>query len=533
MIRLRSRIGALLRLTSVSGAAAAVGIALATMPIAAPMVAAQAKSKVTYAMGNAFDNLDPHVIFDVGRIASRLNMYDGLLRWLDNPPKLQPWLAESYEITNDGKTYSFKLRKGAKFHDGSDIEAEDVVWSMERILALNKGPAALFTDIIAPRSTKAIDKHTVQFNLSKQSAIFLATVPDILVINADLVKKNIKDGDWGQAWLSRNDAGSGSFKLTRYDPAIGFVGARFAEHFIPWGKKYIDEVEFRTVNEINSRVLGLIRGDFQGVDGFMQYDQILRMKESGKLAIHEEESMRIFYGAIHNARSPMNDINFRKALSYAFDYDGFNNNILSGSVIRAPAPIPNNIWGAPKGLKGYSYDLEKAKEYLTKVKEPLREITIGALAGYGQTEQAAALLQAGLTKIGVKSKILAEPWPVVQPRTFDEKQMYDVLFTWKSTYYADPHNWVGEMYGSDTIGSRNNSWYRNPEVDKLIREALVSTDMERRREIYEKVSTIVVDDAAGIFVYNTKWFGPMAKNLKGLRFSPVGVGLEARWLYYE
>lgn len=533
MNRSRSRIGVLLRRASVGWAAAAVGIAFGAAPMLTEPAAAQAKSKVTYAMGNAFDNLDPHVIFDVGRIASRLNMYDGLLRWLDNPPKLQPWLAESYEISNEGKTYTFKLRKGATFHDGSEIDAEDVVWSIERIIALNKGPASLYTDIIVPGSTKAIDKLTVQFNLSKPSAIFLATVPDILIVNADLVKKNIKDGDWGQAWLSRNDAGSGSFKLRRYDPAVGFVADRFAEHFIPWGKKYIDEVEFRTVNEINSRVLGLIRGDFQGVDGFMQYDQILRMKESGKLAIYEEESMRIFYGAIHNARSPMNDINFRKALSYAFDYDGFNNNILSGSVIRATSPVPNNLWGAPKGLEGYKYDLEKAKECLAKVKEPLREITIGALAGYGQTEQAAALLQAGLTKIGVKSKILAEPWPVVHPKTLDEKQMYDVLFTWKSTYYADPHNWVGEMYGSDTIGSRNNSWYRNAEVDKLLREALVSTDMERRRVIYETVSKMVVDDAAGIFVYNTKWFGPMAKNLKGLRFSPVGVGLEARWLYYE
>ena len=89
--------------------------------------------------------------------------------------------------------------------------------------------------------------------------------------------------------------------------------------------------------------------------------------------------MRIFYSIIHNGRKPFDDVNLRKALSYAFDYDSFINNILSGSVARNPVPVPNNIWGNPKDAKGYTYDLEKAKEYLAKVKGPIPEITIGAL----------------------------------------------------------------------------------------------------------------------------------------------------------
>jgi len=507
------------------------GLALGVAALAMSAVTAEAKSKFVFANSSAYDNLDPHVVFDVGRVASRINLYDGLLRWEDNPPKLENWLAESYKISDDGKTYTFVLRKGAKFHDGSEIEASDVVYSMERIIALKKGASALFAGTIEPGTTKAVDKHTVEFHLSKPSAIFLATVPEIIVVNADLVKKHVKDGDWGTAWLSKNDAGSGSYKLNRYDPAIGFTASRFPGHFMPWGKKYFDEVEFRTVVEINSRVLGLMKGDFQGSDGYMPQDQIIRLKKSGKVDVYEEESMRIFYAAVHNGRAPMTDINFRKALSYAFDYDGFIKNILSGSVARDPVPLPNNIWGAPKGVKGYTYDLEKAKEYLSKSKEPPRELTIGVLAGYNQSEQAAALLQNGLSKIGIKSKLLIEPWPVVSNKMRDEKQMYDLVFLWKSTYYADPNNWVGEMYNSAKIGSRNNSWYKNPEVDKLLDEALVSTDMKVRAANYEKASTMVMDDAGGIFVYNTKWFGPLSKKVKGLRFCPIGNGQEARWLY--
>jgi peptide/nickel transport system substrate-binding protein len=496
-----------------------------------PMDAA-AKDKFVFANSSAYDTMDPHAVFDVGRVAYRLNLYDGLMRWLDNPPKLNPWLAESYTISDDGLKYTFKLAD-AKFHDGSPVEAADVVYSIERILALKKGAASLFLGTIEPGTTKAVDARTVEFNLNKPSAIFLATVPEIHVVNADLVKKNEKDGDWGSAWLSKNDAGSGSFALRRYDPAIGFSATRFADHFKGWGEKYLDEIEFRTVVEVNSRVLGLMKGDFHGTDGYLPQDQVIRLRKSDEVVVYDQESMRIFYSIIHNGREPMNDANFRKALSHSFDYNGFIDNILSGSVARNPGPLPNNIWGAPEGLEGYDFDLEKAKSYLAKVQQPIREITIGALAGYGQTEQAASLLQNALTKIGVKSKIVAEPWPVASGKMRDEQQMYDLLFLWKSTYYADPNNWVGEMYDGAKIGSRNNSWYQNPEVDRLLHEAQTSTSQDVRRANYEKAATMVTEDAAGIFVYNTKWFGPYNKRVKGVRFSPIGNAQEMRWVYFE
>ena len=207
--------------------------AAATSPVVAGE--AWAQGKYVHANNSGYDNLDPHAIFDVGRAASRINFYDGLYRWVDNPPKMIPWLAESYTASADGKTWTFKLKKGVKFHDGSEFTADDVIYSIERMLATKKGAASLFLPIIDPGSTKAPDKYTVVFTLKEPSAIFLATVPEILVVNSKLVKKNEKDGDWGQAWLAKNVASTGSYKLKRYDPAIGFVGERFKEHFAGWG----------------------------------------------------------------------------------------------------------------------------------------------------------------------------------------------------------------------------------------------------------------------------------------------------------
>ena len=225
------------------------------MLVAVSAAPALAQTRFVFANESPYDTLDPHAAFDVGRVAVRLNLYDGLYRWLDNPPKLEPWLAESHTVSPDGLTYTFKLRHGAKFHDGAEVTAEDVRYSAERILAMKKGAAALLATMIAPGATKALDRYTVQFTLTKSAAIFLAVVPEVHVVNSTLLKKNEKDGDWGAAWLTNNDAGSGSYMLTRYDPAIGFVAKRFPGHFMPWGPKFIDEIEFRYVKEDNTRVL--------------------------------------------------------------------------------------------------------------------------------------------------------------------------------------------------------------------------------------------------------------------------------------
>src|SRR6266700_7798270 len=105
---------------------------------------AEAGKRFVTANNSAYDTLDPHAVFDIGRIATRLNMYDCLVRWVGNPPKLQMWLADKIDIAPDGVTYTITLKPNAKFHDGSPVTAEDVVYSIERILALKKGAYAMF-----------------------------------------------------------------------------------------------------------------------------------------------------------------------------------------------------------------------------------------------------------------------------------------------------------------------------------------------------------------------------------------------------
>jgi len=114
-----------------------------------------------------------------------------------------------------------------------------------------------------------------------------------------------------------------------------------------------------------------------------------------------------------------------------------------------------------------------------------------------------------LRKIGIEARVEAAPWPVVNSRFRDKNQMHDMVPLWKSTYYADPNNWVGELLSTRYLGVRNNFWYSNPELDKLTDAALNSTDQAERTKLYEQASRHVVENAVGIYVYNTNGTAPI------------------------
>jgi ABC-type transport system substrate-binding protein len=491
---------------------------------------AEVGKRFVTANNSAYDTLDPHVVFDIGRIGSRLNMYDCLVRWVGNPPELKLWLADKIDIAPDGVTYTVAMKSGAKFHDGSPVTADDVVFSMERILAMKKGAFGLFKGVIDPGKTKAIDAHTVQFTLNKPYAVFTSTLSELWVVNSKVLREHDKSGDMGADWLARNEAGSGGFKLRRYDPAIGFQADRFEEHFAGFGKSNITSIEFRVVLETASRALGLQKGEFNTTDGYLPQDQIKRLRTVDSVQVLEADSLRTMYFIIHNARPPLNDVNLRKALCYAFDYDGFINNILGGSVTRNAGIIPSNLWGAPKDLQGYSFDLAKAKQHLAMVRAPMRQLEIGVLAGFDQSEAAAQLLQAGAAKIGIDIRLNTEPWPVISGKLSDADKTHDLVPLWRSAYYADPDNWTGYMYNSRNIGAGNSSFYTNAKFDELTDKALVLTKQEERQPLYEEASRILVDDAAGLFIYNTRWFRPFTKNVRDVRFCPIGDAQDIRWM---
>jgi peptide/nickel transport system substrate-binding protein len=483
-------------------------------------------------------NLDPHALLDVPISFIQLNVYDNLLRYEGNPPKTRPWLAQSYTVSKDGKTWEFKLRPGVRFHDGSELTADDVVWSFRRLLGMNKAPAGPFAPVLKADNVTAVDKSTVKFVLDKPYAPFLAAIPIVSIVNRKQVEAHVKDNDWGFGWLGSNDAGSGPYMVdpANYIPQKQVDLKRHSQHFA-WAEnpKPIDVVKARASLETSTRVLALMKGEIDVTDTYLPTDEVDRLQKSKDTVVEKNQSMRLFVVRMNNTKPPFNNLHFRRCMSHAFNYPGFIGVILKNFAVRNPAPIPNSLWGYPEGIKGYDFDLKKAKAECDQAKAdgaPVdREVEIHILSTLAQTGQAAQLFQSDLKKIGINAKVVSDIWANLTNLATKAETTPDMWIHWVSSYFIDPDNWIGTMYDSQFHGTwKASAWYKNPRVDELLRSARASTSQNERAKFYADAARLVVEDAPDIWVYNTVEVRGLRARVKGFRFCPVGSGNEIRFM---
>jgi len=508
---------------------------LALTLVSSSLALADQRHRLTIAVSTPLDTLDPHLSLDTRRAGLRRELYDGLFRWEGATARVAPWLAESYTVSEDGRTYRFTLRKDARFHDGREIRSSDVVYSTERVLALKRGLAPLFIGLVSPGSTKAIDPLTVEFSLSRASPLFLALLPEMAIVNAELLKANEINNDWGRAWLQSNDAGSGSYAFKGRNIDGSVIAVRFAEHWnTNWPVNPATEVEWRPILDAEARVAALSNGEAQVLQGTYLPGQIERLSGNKHIGILMSDSPRAFVGLLHASREPMKDLAFRKLLTQSFNADWFVESTLEAGATRLAIPIPPPFGGLPTGFSTPRYDIAAAAEALANLKlAAAKELVIGAIAGDPDSERAALIMLDGMIKLGLPARIVAEPWPVVANRMRDEKQMYDILFFWHGARYLDANNWVGEMFDCDLLGAGNASWYCNRDTDKIIKDARGAVDAKVRRQGFEKAAVLLAEDHAAIFVASAKRPIPYAKTLKNLQISPVGEVIELRSVSFE
>jgi len=507
----------------------AIGTCLAMLTVEPRTPAAEEPPRLAIAISSPIDTLDPHASFDTRRSDIRLQLYDGLFRWQGSPLRITPWLADSYTVSEDGRTFRFTLRKDARFHDGSEIRSGDVVYSVERVLALKRGLAPLLSGLLAPGSTKAIDPQTVEFNLNRASPLFLALLPELSIVNAQLLKANEINNDWGKTWLQNNDAGSGAYTFKERTQTGSVIASRFAGHWNSvWSERPIEEVEWRPMLDPEARITALTRGEVQVLQGTYALPDLKRLRQTRDVAFLVSDNPRVFLGLLQTAREPMKLPAFRKVLAQVFDADWFISSTLGEGATPLAIPIPPSLASAPPNLARPTFDITAARTSLDKLKLQPRELTIGAVAGDPHSERAALIMLEGLGKLGLPARIVSEPWPVVMNRMHDEKQMYDILFLWRGARYLDANNWVGEMFNCDLFGTGNASWYCNRDADKLIKEGQAATDAKARRTAFEKAAALIAEEQAAIFVASAKRPIIHSKVVKGLQLSPVGEAIEIR-----
>lgn len=524
-----------------AGAALALGGGISPRLASAKLVGNVPGNKFIWSWNAYYQVIDPHVRADVPPYSYKLNMYGELYRYQDTPPKLVPWIARSYEASPDATKWTFHLNRGLKFHDGNEITAEDVRFSLERAIELGKDVAAVFKTHIKKDGVKVIDNYTCQFNLDNPVGFFITVVPLLPIVNSQLVRKHDKDGDYGAAWLANNEAGSGAYILKKWDPAVGFVAEQWPGWKAGWRGKHFKEIEFNTIIETASRVAALMKGETHAVEPYLLPDQIQKLKESPNTQVITVVGMRSFFIRLNYIRPPTSNVHFRRALSYAFPYKEFIEKAMLNNVVRSQGgPLPNLMWGWPKDLKIYETDMKKAKEELDIAKKELssedfnRPITIRALRGFTTTKIAALYLQSVATELGLKMNVQEEEWTVLTSAVRDPKTTHDIWIHWISAYYLDPDNWIGRQYSKAYHGALfGSTYYSNPKVEELLEKGRVTVGRKIRQPIYEEAARLLVADAADIWISNDKYSGAFTLDVHGWRFCDIGSGQEVYPMWRE
>jgi peptide/nickel transport system substrate-binding protein len=457
---------------------------------------AQGRKILIIASNQDVPNFDPHIA--TGYSASMLlrNTYDSLLRVEGTPPKPVPHLAASWSVSPDGTEYVFKLDPSAKFHDGSQVTAEAVQYSFNRLIRLNKGNAWMVAGIVDQDSVKPVDPQTVRIKLVKPFVAFPQVLPWIWIVNPKEVEAN-KGSDDGQTFLRSAIAGSGAFRIRRAEPGNLYEFERVANAWKQGGGNLSGAI-WKIVRETSTQRLMLQRGEAHVAVDLTSEDMDALKNRPNVVSVIEPE-YRTFSIKMNTKHGPLEDVNLRKAISYAFNYQAMLES--AGYAKLMVGPLPDGIFGQDPNLAVYRTDLGKAKEFLAKSKYANGgvKLTIAHVSGLEQQRRWSLVLLDNLKQLNIELDIRPMVWPDMVASTRSPETTPDFFPVYQTANYGDPDNIAFAAYHSSRNGNWQNPVYANPKVDDLIMRARAETDEEKRKALYEEFQKIVVDDAPDIF----------------------------------
>lgn len=475
---------------------------------------AQAQTpKDTIVMAKQIDDiitLDPAEAFEFSGVEVGANVYDKLIGVdLKNNNALVGELAQSWTVSPDNLTYTFKLRPGIKFHSGNPLTAADVVYSFQRAVTLNKSPGFILTQFGLNKDTvldkvKAVDDQTVTVTVSKPFApsFFLNCLTSGVagIVDSKLVKANEKDGDWGNGWLKLNSAGSGAYKVRAYRPNEQY--ALDANESWYKGAPKTKRVIVRHVAEPASQRLLLEKGDID-IARNLSKDQLAAVRSNANVKIVQGDKGYILYLGLNQKNPNLAKPEVREALKWLVDYESIEKNIVEGTYKSHQAFLPKGFLGAIDD-KPYKLDVAKAKDLLAKA---------GLSNGFSVTMDTrsvspitdiAQAIQSTWAQAGIKLEII--PGDGKQTLTKYRARTHDIYIGQWGPDYLDPHTNAetfainednGENAKSKTLAWRN-AW-DIPEMTKITQANVLETDAAKRAAVYgdlqrqhQKVSPFVI-----------------------------------------
>ena len=481
-------------------------IAVLIAALGLPAAAKGTRVSLSVNVTQIFGTIDPAKVNDYTEYMAIVNLYDGLTS-VDGNGGIVPQLAESWDISDDNKTYTFKLKQNATFQDGSPVEAKDVVWSLRRLIAINEGPAYLFSGLVEPENVRALGPHAVEITLNRVYAPFIATTPLILVVNSDLVKEK-GDGAWGESWLGDHACGAGPYRLDHWTRGSGMTLSRYEGYHGGWPRKQpIDELRF-VVTRDEATVKALAARGRLGMSSPYQasetYEAIGKLDDYNILTVDTATS---FYLKLNNQRAPTDDVHIRRAIAYAMDYATVRDVIIPGGELKGPL-APAFADAVLDTLAPPEFNLEKAAQEIKKSKYagsgPIK-LTHSYVANTAFEEEIALLFKASLETIGFEVELQPEPWNRITELASSPETTPNVTQVFFTPTYPSPDSVFFVQYHSKAAGTWSSmSWVEDPEIDALIDASRKTVDTDRRNSLYKDIQARLHQRQSDVFLLTQK-----------------------------
>ena len=454
--------------------------------------------------------IDPAKETDYAGGVLAINIYDSLVE-ADAAKVVTASLAKSWTVSADGTSYTFKLEPNVKFHDGSVLSASDIVFSYERLMALKAGYSSLFEGWV--KSVTAKDPTTVVFTLTKPYAPFLAALTRLQVVDKALVLNNKKDGtfgengDYGQDYLGRLDAGSGPYSVVSHNGQELTVLKKFPGYFRPFAPNAPDTVRIKYSLDTTTVQALMSRKEHDITSQWMPPEAYRALAAAG-LPLLSEDSGSVLFLKLNTQRAPTDDVNFRKAIASAFDYAALYSLLkvtaTASSGKPSNGPLTSQMLGYNASIPFPKRDLAAAKKYLSQstYKDGGPAVEFAWIAEVPFEERVALLFQQNMADIGVKVDIVKMPWTLFTEKVNKIDSTPNVSAVYSSPAVPDPDSQLYPMYHSTSGGTwLGAEWLKDAKVDELLEKGRGETDSAKRTAIYQALEARLVDLQPDIFGY--------------------------------
>jgi len=470
--------------------------------------------------------LDPAVVYEYSGILIAHNVYQTLVTFVGSDLQtIKPSLADTWDTkdADDHWELTFKLHPGNKFASGNPITADDVVYSFNRVVAINGSPAFLFTDVagLTADSVKAVASETVVISLPKTAspAAFLAVLTNTVagVVDSKEVKTHETGGDNGTAWLLDHSAGSGAYVVDHWTKDVEVLLKANPNFNGP--KPALSSVLISHVPESANQLTALQKGDAD-IALNLTAEQLATL--SGDATSVKGADLRLFYLGMNVAMKPLDKVEVREAMRMAIDYDGIVNDLLSGNAQKVQTIIPSPMFGYNSDAP-FQQDVEGAKALLQKagVSDVTLEMMIpeGAAPGGVQWSDLGAKLQSDWAQIGVTVTIKQVSFAELLDAYRAQKAVLALLY-WGPDF-ADPDTNVTPFtsYEAHSIAWRN-SW--DAPIATKSHDAALMTDPAEREAAYKEITEYVLHNGPYAVLYQPAALFGVRSTVQGFEWNPMG-----------